>query len=162
MARTRFVTVMLIVGLVAAACADDVVIIGDPGSGRVCEIGQCDTFEATVSSIDWLGDGTSPDKIQSSYGVQAGVPLRTDLGYEGLADAEADWEQTMARLRDAGFSIPVDGSAVHADGDEWRIRGRVLDGYSPPMLEVTVDMVDDDARAAEILAPIVDALGAIP
>lgn len=162
MTRTRFEILMLVVVLVAAACADDVVIIGDPGSGRVCEIGQCDTLEATGSTIDWLGDGTPPDKIQSSYGVQAGVPLRTDLWYEGLADAEADWEQTMDRLRDAGFSIPVDASSVHGEGDEWRIRGRVLDGYSPPMLEVTVDMVDDDARAAEILAPITDALGTIP
>lgn len=162
MTRTRFVILMLVVGLVAAACADDVIIIGDPGSGRICEIGQCDTLEATVSSLDWLGDGTLPDKVQSSYGVQEGVPLRTELVYEGPSDAEAEWEQTMARLRDAGLSIPVDASSVHDEGDEWRIRGRVLDGYSPPMLEVIADMVDDDARAAEILGPVVDALGTIP
>lgn len=159
MKRFRVVAVLLAVALVASACIGDRTF-GDPGENP-CVPGECDNLEATVSSIDWLGDGSPPDAAESYPHMEPDLPLQTNVWYEDPTDAEATRQHVVDRLSDAGFE-PVPDRKSSFQGDEWQVRVGVLIGADPPLVKVTVDIVDNDARAAEILAPIVDALGTIP
>lgn len=162
MRSIRVVSVLVAAALVASACYGDR-SFGDPGP-TPCDPGECDNLQSTVMSIDWLGDGTPPDAATSYPHQEPDLPLQTNVWFSGLPDAEAARQDIVGRLEDAGFrTVAEGGGGSQFRGTEWQTTIVVIFGEGPlDNVQVTVDIVDDDARAAEILAPISDALGTIP
>ena len=152
----RSLVLVLALASIAAACDRADLAYKECGSDR------CVNLQTTVSSIDWLGDGTPPDAVESSYPGEPDFPLQTNVWYEDPTDAEATRQDIVRRLKEAEFVPVAEGPrGARFRGMEWQVTVGVI-GSDPPLVMVTVDIVDDDARAAEILAPIVDALGTIP
>ncbi len=154
----RFIVLLAALAVIAAAC--------DSGEHFVDECGpdRCGNLQATVERIDWLGDSTPPDTTESLAGVEPDLPLQTNVWFSDLPDAEATRQEIVGRLEDAGFrTVAEGGGGSQFRGTEWQTTIAVIFGEGPlDNVQVTVDIVDDDARAAEILAPISDALGTIP
>ncbi|HDL41620.1 MAG TPA: hypothetical protein ENG98_01230 [Actinobacteria bacterium] len=154
--RLRVVSLLAVFMLVASACT----IVGDASTG--CD---CPNLEATVTSIDWIGDGTIPDEIQSSfqYGSR-GDPAKLRVSvYYNTPDRVEVQVQVEERLREAGFDVvETTPFAGVVEAEEWLVSVRTSGGEENPRVSVFVRIVDDDARAAELLAPLVDALGTLP
>ncbi len=151
--RLRLVSLLAVLMLVVSAC---VVVSMDPSG--LCE---CPNLEATAGSIDWIGDGTVPDEVRS--GIQ-GDPARLKVTI--LYNTPDRIEVQVAvedRLRDAGFTVtdptPFSG---RIETEEWSLSVRTSGSEEKPRVAVVIELVDDDARAAEILVPLVDALGTLP
>ncbi len=160
MKRFGVVSVLLAAALLTSACVGGRTY-GDPGP-KPCEPGECDNLETTVISIDWLGDGTPPDAATSYPHQEPDLPLQTNVWFVDLPDAEATRQDIIRRLSDAGFEL-VDGLRYTFRGTEWQVTVKFIFGQgSLDQVLVTVNIVDDDARAGEILAPISNALGTIP
>ena len=155
--RLRVVSLLAVFMLVASACR---VEPGDPGGG--C---NCPNLEATATSIDWIGDGTVPDEIRSSFQDSfQGDPAEMNVFVlYNTPDRIEVQIQVEERLRQAGFDV-VETTPFGADieGDEWTVGVTTSGGEENPRIAIFVRIVDDDARAAEILAPLVDALGTLP
>ncbi len=150
--RLRVVSLLAVFMLVASACT----IVGDVTYG--CD---CPNLEATATSIDWIGDGTIPDEVSSGL---RGDPakLRVSVFYNTPDFIEVQI-QVEERLREAGFTVtdPTPFSGL-IEEDEWSMSVTTSGTEDDPMVGISVLIVDDDARAAELLAPLVDALGTLP
>jgi hypothetical protein len=154
--RLRVVSLLAVFMLVASACT----IVGDASTG--CD---CPNLEATATSIDWIGDGTVPDEIRSSFQYSSrGDPdqLMVSVFYNTPDRIEVQ-VQVEERLRQAGFDVTDPTPFLgRIDRDEWTVIVATSGSEDDPKVSISVLMVDDDARAAEILAPFVDALGTLP
>ena len=142
--------------VVLSACT----IVGDVGTG--C---NCPNLEATATSIDWIGDGTVPDEIRSSFQDSfQGNPaeMRVAVLYNTPDRIEVQ-VQVEERLREAGFDVtdPTPFSGL-IEEDEWSMSVTTSGTEENPRVSIVVMIVGDDARAAELLAPLVDALGTLP
>ncbi len=155
--RMRVLSLAAVFMVVVSACR---VEPGDPGGG--C---NCPNLEATATSIDWVGDGTVPDEIRSSFqdrfqGDPAEMRVAVFYNTPDRIDVQIQVEE---RLREAGFDVtdptPFSG---RIDEEEWSMSVLTAGNEENPQVAVIVRLVDDDARAAEILAPLVDALGTLP
>ena len=151
--RLRILSLAAVFMVVVSACR---VEPGDPGAS--CE---CPNLEATATSIDWIGDGTVPDEIQSSsLGDPAQLMLTVSYNTPDRIEVQVEVED---RLRDAGFTVTDPTPFIgYIEEEEWAVTVRTAGNEENPMFGVVVKIVDDDARAAEILAPLVDALGTLP
>ncbi len=151
--RVRFLSIIVVFMLVVSACTWN---WGDPSG--LCE---CPNLEATATSIDWIGDGTVPDEI---LGSSTGDPaeMRVAVLYNSPDRIELQIK-VEERLRDAGFAVtdPTPFSGL-VEEDEWSVSVTTSGSEENPRISIVVMIVDDDARAAEILAPLVDALGTLP
>ncbi len=150
--RLRVVALLAVLTLVASACT----IVGDVSTG--CD---CPNFEATATSIDWIGDGTAPDEIRSNIEFDPpGLQLIVLYNTPDFVELQVQVED---RLRQLGFTVEDTTPFIGvAQGNEWTVAIRTAGSEDSPMLGISVLIVDDDARAAEILAPLVDALGTVP
>ncbi|VAV93695.1 hypothetical protein MNBD_ACTINO02-1015 [hydrothermal vent metagenome] len=150
--RLRLLSLIAVFMLVVSAC----VSVGDP-----TEFCQCPELEATAASIDWIGDDTAPDEVSRSTSV-APLELAVIVSYNTPDRTEAQ-AQVEERLREAGFDVvettPFGG---RIEGDEWSVHVQTSGSEEDQEVAIFVSIVDDDARAAEILAPLVDALGTLP
>ena len=66
----------------------------------------------------------------------------------------------MTRLAEAGFRR-TDDSDQSFRGDEWLVLLKASGTDEQPLVVLFVEITDDE-RAAEILQPLVDALGTVP
>jgi hypothetical protein len=140
-----------------------------PGDVASEPIGRCDcpNTEAIVRSIDWLGDGTAPNSIESGSSgssgnqtphVQARFKSFTDPG-----DPLAALGRLVDRLEEAGLArVVLDSQKVQARSGD----ASVIATASEPFAGDTVLVVDvrisvDDRLAAAALQPFIDALGTI-
>ncbi len=154
--RMRVLSLAAVFMLVVSACT----IVGDVSTG--C---GCPNLEATAGSIDWVGDGTVPDEMQSSFqdsfqGDPAEMKVTVFYNTPDFVELQIQVEE---RLRAAGFDVtdptPFSG---RIDEEEWSMSVLTAGNEENPQVAVIVRLVDDDARAAEIVAPLVDALGTLP
>jgi hypothetical protein len=53
-------------------------------------------------------------------------------------------------------------SGVIVAGTDWSISVQSASVSDVPALQIMVHIIDDDERAAEILAPVIETLGALP
>ncbi len=150
--RVRFLSIIVVFMLVASACT----IVGDVSTG--CD---CPNFEATATSIDWVGDGTAPDEIRSNIEFDPpGLQLIVLYNTPDRVEVQVEVEE---RLRDAGFSVVETTPFVgFIEEEEWSVTVGTAGSEYDPKVGIAVRVVDDDARAAEILAPLVDGLGTLP
>ncbi len=150
--RVRLLSIIVVFMLVVSACVSG----GDPSGW--CE---CPNLEATATSIDWIGDGTVPDEVSS--GVRSDLDqLRVTIFYNTPDRIEVQ-VQVEERLREAGFDVTDPTPFLgRIDRDEWTVIVATSGSEDDPMVGISVLIVDDDARAAELLAPLVDALGTLP
>jgi len=139
--------------VVVSAC---VVVSMDPSG--LCE---CPNLEATATSIDWIGDGTVPDETLSGIqGDPAELMLTVSYNTPDRIEVQVQVEE---RLRQAGFDVTDPTPFLgRIDRDEWTLIVATSGSEDDPKVAISVLMVNDDARAAEILAPLVDALGTLP
>lgn len=152
----------LIVGVTLAAIA-----IAGCGAGETGDPCKCPNLERSASSIDWLGDGTPPSLTTSDERVsEAPYVLTAFVELSGVDDGPTAQAAIAQRMIDAGFSVvDNDGGEWRFEDEEWsvlvtRTRESSTSDSSYPLLWVQI--VDDDDRAPQILAPIVDALGTLP
>ncbi len=151
--RVRLLSIIVVFMLVVSACTWN---WGDPSG--LCE---CPNLEATATSIDWIGDATVPDEILSGVRYDPDQ-LRLTILYNSPDFIELQVE-VEDRLRDAGFTVTDPTPFVgYIEEDEWSLSVTTSGTEDDPKVSVSLLMVDDDARAAEILAPLVDALGTLP
>ncbi len=139
--------------VVVSAC---VVVSMDP-SGQ-CE---CPNLEATATSIDWIGDGTVPDETLSGVRFDpAELMLTVSYNTPDFIEVQIEVEE---RLREAGFDVVETTPFIgFIEEEEWSVTVGTAGNEDDPMVAISVLIVDDDARAAELLAPLVDALGTLP
>ncbi len=140
-----------------------------PGDVASEPIGRCDcpNTESIARKIDWLGDGTPPNSIESGSFVSSGnqtphVQARfksfTDPG-----DPLAALGRLVDRLEEAGLApVVLESQKVQARSGD----ALVIATASEPFAGDTVLVVDvrisvDDRLAAVALQPFVDALGTI-
>ncbi|VAW09379.1 hypothetical protein MNBD_ACTINO02-2450, partial [hydrothermal vent metagenome] len=107
--RFRVVSVLAAFVLVVSAC------IGDP-----TEFCQCPELDATAMSIDWIGDGTVPDEIQSGVRYDPSrLQLTIFFNTPDFIELQIDVEE---RLRAAGFDVvettPFSG---RIEEEEWSL-----------------------------------------
>ena len=150
--RVRLLSIIVVFMLVVSACVSG----GDPSGW--CE---CPNLEATATSIDWIGDGTVPDEVSS--GVRSDLDqLRVTILYNTPDRIEVQIE-VEERLREAGFDVVETTPYIgFIEEEEWSVTVGTAGNEDDPKVGISVLIVDDDARAAELLAPLVDALGTLP
>ena len=164
----RPLVLLLVVGALATGCQ-----FGEPGKRPPCD---CPNSEAVVSSIDWVGDGLASDMLSSSESFEGswpGVGL-TFTRFDNLEDAQAAVDSLYSRLQAAGLvqaDLPAGESNVslerHLQGATVTIPAPLVDTDSPERVDnpfylcIEVEVMAGDARAAEVLQPLVDALGTI-
>jgi hypothetical protein len=146
------------VTLALLATAASLLLSGCPGTDPAdC---NCPNLVEAASSIDWIGDGTAPDSVATGAGTRR-FPREVMLFYEVPDIAEAQ-QEVEDRLRSfpSVFVVGQDSEgSVEFRSDEWRV---YVGGYSAEgirEMSIFVYMVDDDERAAEILAPVAEVLG---
>ncbi len=164
----RPLVLLLVVGALATGCQ-----FGEPGKRPPCD---CPNSEAVVSSIDWVGDGLASDMLSSSESFEGswpGVGL-TFTRFDNLEDAQAAVDSLYSRLQAAGLvqaDLPAGEPNVslelHLQGATVTIPAPLVDTDSPERVDnpfylcIEVEVMAGDARAAEVLQPLVDALGTI-
>ena len=129
---------------------------------------ECPMLKSAAAEIDWLGNAAEVRRMTDWSGGTYLFPLEATVWLES-ASVEADMETIVRRLEAAGFGPAI--RYEESTGWAWRIedvnaqwivevkRLASLDVWSPA---VSVLMIDDDDRANEILAPLVDTLGSLP
>lgn len=147
-----------ILAVVATGCYSSRSETGDP-----C---MCPNLEAVAASIDWLGDGTPPSDSDTTYqGSEDPLVLAARVSYADVGEGPAAQAAIAQRMIDAGFTLTDDtGGKWVFETDEWLVRVRLTKESNDATESypwVWVQIGDDD-RAAEILAPITNALGTIP
>jgi hypothetical protein len=154
--RLRVLSLVAVLMLVVSACT----IVGDVSTG--C---GCPNLEATATSIDWIGDGTVPDEIQSSFqdsfqGDPAEMKVTVFYNTPDFIEVQIEVEE---RFRTVGFDVVETTPYIGiVESEEWLVSVSPSGGEENPRVAIFVRIVGDDARAAEILAPLVDALGTLP
>lgn len=142
---------VVVMSLVSAACLV-------PGDGETDDPCRCPNLEAVAPTIDWLGTQGGPDRVSSNFGRE-GFRHRVDLHYAS-SEALVDLELAVTRLAEAGFRR-TDDSDQSFRGDEWLVLLKASGTDEQPLVVLFVEITDDE-RAAEILQPLVDALGTVP
>ena len=169
MTRRWPIVLLLLVGALATGCQ-----FGEPGKRPPCD---CPNSEAVVSSIDWVGDGLAADMLSSSESSESSRPSvgLTFTRFDNLEDAQAAVDSLYSRLHLAGLveaepipagepNLPV---GLFIEGATVFIPAPLVDTDSPEKVDnpfylcIEVEVMAGDARAAEVLQPLVDALGTI-
>lgn len=150
--RLTVVPIAIVLALLLTSCP------GDEVSEDDC---ACPNLRAAAESIDWLGDGTAPVLVETNIAV-APYLLQTRVLLE-TSDQVVSQQQTENRLKEAGFTI-VDDRVFSArfESRDWSVGVGTSGTDEEPRVSIVVRIIDDDARAAEILAPVSEALGTLP
>ena len=147
--RLKGSVVILVLGLLMSAC------IVEPET-RFC---ACPNLETVAPTIDWMGTGQLPEIVDDSSPGSRGLRHRVALHYEST-NALGDLAVAVQRLTDAGFRR-TDDSNQSFRGEEWLLILGPGGTVEQPLVILFVDITDDE-RAAEILQPLMDALGTVP
>ncbi len=118
-------------------------------------------LEATVTSIDWAGDGVTRGEVEAHGGTDE-FPLRVAVSFS-VTDSAAGQQALTDRFLSAGLTRVEEFR--HSDTfqeDDWQIHIERDGSLQNPAVKVWVNTVGNDTRAAEILAPVADALGTLP
>lgn len=143
------------------AIALALILSGCPAPDNDGDDCSCPNLEATVSSIDWVGDGAYQPSIEAGTAVSR-YRLQVTVLWDS-PDREAEQKLLAARFADAGFTNVDDEEYYDLfQGDDWQVHIQTGGTEDEPKVVVFVRIAGDDRRAAEILAPLVDALGTIP
>lgn len=126
--------------------------------------GDYPKLEATVASIDWIGDGIAPSGVEIKPGGSR-LQIRTEVEYP-TPDSTALQLKIEERLKSfpTVFLVTADREGyVLVEGDDWEVYV-VISGLDDgtPSVSLGVSTVDNDDRAVESLAPIIEVLGTIP
>ena len=149
---------------------------GEPAPRPACD---CPNSEAVVSSIDWLGDGLAAEMFSSSESFEGpwpGLGL-TFTRFDTLTEAQVAVDSLYNRLQAAELveaepippgepNLPVgldlEGATVFIPPPLVDPDSQIPEPVENPLyLCIEVEVVAGDARAAEALQPLVDALGTI-
>ena len=142
---------VVVMSLVSAACLV-------PGDGETDDPCRCPNLEAVAPTIDWIGRGEEPVTVLSNFGRE-GFRHRVDLHYAS-SDELVDLDAAVMRLSAAGFRRTDDGDQSFR-ADEWLVLLKASGTDEQPLVVLFVEITDDE-RAAEILQPLLDALGTVP
>ena len=137
---------------------------GGPGQRPPCD---CPNTEAIVWSIDWLGDGSAADVFDSgeSFGgwPAAGVVFNR---FSDADEARTALQVVYTRLETAGLgsvSVPRTEVELVLEDAIVTIDAFFLEAPDEAYAEfaVGVEVLADDGAAADVLQPLVAALGTI-
>ena len=157
MVRTRMTWLLIVLAILATACLGD-------GQRPPCD---CPNTEAIVWSIDWLGDGSAADVFDSgeSFGGWPGAGVDFNR-FSDTDEARTALQVVYTRLETAGLgSVSVPRTEVELVLEDAIVTIDALfleapDGGDAEFF-VGVEVLADDAAAADVLQPLVAALGTI-
>jgi hypothetical protein len=147
-----------------------VLLTGCDAGGVASEpTGRCDcpNTEAIVRKIDWLGDASPPNSVESgSFGPEGNQTPHVQVRFKGFADpgdALAALGRLVDRLEDAGLEpVVLDSQRVQArSADASVIATATVPFAGDTVMTIDVRISVDDSFAATALQPFVDALGTI-
>lgn len=150
--RLTLAPMAIVLALLLTSCP------GDEVSEDDC---NCPNLRATVESIDWIGDGTTPILVETNVAV-APHQLQTRLLLK-VSDQVASQQLIEDRLKGAGFTVVDDTPfSVSFEGQDWSAGANTAGTEEEPRVAIVVRIIDDDARAGEILTLVLEALGTLP
>jgi hypothetical protein len=147
-----------------------VLLMGCDAGGVASEpSGRCDcpNTESIVRNIDWLGDGTAPNSIESgSFGPEGNQTPHVQVRFKSFTDpgdALAALGRLVDRLDDAGLeSVVLDSQKVQARSEDASVIATASEPFAgDTVMTVDVRIAVDDRLAAAALQPFVAALGTI-
>jgi hypothetical protein len=137
--------------------------VGSEVGGR-CD---CPNTETIVRRIDWLGDASPPNSVESgSFGPEGNQTPHVQVRFKGFADpgdALAALGRLADRLEAAGLEpVVLDSLRVRARSGDASVIATATEPFAgDTVMTVDVRISVDDSLAAEALRPFVEALGTI-
>jgi len=132
---------------------------------------ECPNTERIVSSIDWLGDGTPADSVESSATGQEGKETpQVRVSYASVGsplEAAATVEDMLRRAQEGGLTARPnalsDYIVIQVEESRAEIHAPFVGTENPVLLNISmrVNIFVEDSGASEALQPFVDAFGTI-